>query len=130
MKISNLVAAATIGLTTIGTAVAPALADTNYVYNEYVGDIWVGTMNLYKNRSGGVTAAGRVNLPTCSAFSNLAGYLNFSYVADDGGYFSNYKFYVGGLEGRNNVEAFVNVPYNMSTNGRMLLTDNTYCDVF
>jgi hypothetical protein len=132
MKLQHLAAAATIGLTTLGTSVAPALAssDNYYTFKEHVGYVWVDVVNLYKNASGGVTASVLVNLPTCNNFSNLAGYINFSFVSEDGGYFNNYKYYVSGKEGRNNVNAFVNVPYDMSTNGRLYITDETFCQVF
>ena len=48
MKLQNLVAAATIGLTTIGTSVAPALAssDNYYTFNKHVGNVWVGVLTL------------------------------------------------------------------------------------
>ena len=66
-------------------------------------------------------------MPTCDDFSNLAGSVNFSYKSKNGGYFNNYRFNVSGYEGRNNVQAFANVPYIMSTDGTLVITDETYC---
>lgn len=128
MKLKNWIVATAIGFTGLGTSVMPALADTTeYHYNQHVGNIWVGGAKVYNNVSGGVTAIATVNMPTCGPFSYLTGYINFSYSSDNGGYFSNYKFYVEGYEGYDNVTAFVNVPYDMSTNGTLYITDETYC---
>jgi hypothetical protein len=128
MNIQNLIAATTIGLTTLGVSVAPVLAETQtYSYNQHVGNVWVGEAKVYNNNIGGVTATAEVNMPTCGAFSYLTGYIKFDYVADDGGYFYNYAFYVEGYEGYRNVLAYVNVPNNMSSNGTLYLTDETYC---
>ena len=129
MKLQNLLAAATIGLTTMGAAVAPAFADNYYTFNRHIGDVWVGKANLYKNTDdGGVTVTANVNMPTCDSFSHLTGYIYFSYTSKNGGYFKNYAFDVTGYEGQNNIEAYANVPYNMTTNGNLVITDATYCD--
>ena len=130
MKLQNLVAAATIGLTTLGASVAPALADSRdayYTYNQHIGDVWVGTANIYANDTGGTTVTAKVNMPTCDRFSHLVGFINFSYRAEDGGYFNNYRFNVTGYEGYNNVTAFANIPHRMSANGTLVIKDETYC---
>ncbi len=98
-----------------------------YHFNQHIGFMWVSTAEVYKNNIGGVTAIAYVNMPTCGSRSRLAGHVVFSYKASDGGYFQNYKFPVAGYEGYNGVRAFVNVPYDMSDNGLLTLTDGTYC---
>lgn len=128
MNLKNWIVATVVGFTGLGTTVMPALAETTeYSFYQYIGDIWVGKAKVYNNKSGGVTATAEVNMPTCGAFSYLKGYINFDYVSEGGGHFSNYKFYVEGKEGYHNVNAFVNVPYNMSSNGKLNITDKTYC---
>ncbi|BAQ66009.1 hypothetical protein GM3709_2774 [Geminocystis sp. NIES-3709] len=117
------------GLAVFGSFMSSAKA-VDYIFNKYSGNVYILTGEVYKNDIGGVTATARVNMPTCNNSSRLKGYITFNFKSEDGGYFSNYTYDVLGKEGRNNVEAFVNVPYLMSDRGILTLVDNTFCESF
>lgn len=109
---------------------SPVLA-ADFQFNRHVGNVYVGKAQVYKNNLNGVTAVANVNMPTCDNFSYLSGYITFNFISEDGGYFNNYRFYVDGYEGDNNVKAFVNIENSpMSDRGYLQIIDNTYCAVF
>ncbi len=110
------------------TISANAAASVPYKFYRHIGLIYAQEGEVYKNDRGGVTAKVLVNMPTCNEFSNLRGYIGFSFRANDGGYFNNYKYFVDYKDGYNHIEAFVNVPFDMSERGILTLTDNTYCE--
>jgi hypothetical protein len=114
------------GLAVCGSYITPALAG-DYTFNKHIGNIYVGSASVYKNVSNGVSATANVGLPSCGTTSKLQGYVTFSYKANDGGYFNNYKYNVTGQEGAN-VTAYVNVPQSMSGDGNLVIGDNTWCE--
>lgn len=114
------------GLAVFGSYVKPASAG-DYTFNRHIGNIYVGSASVYKNVSDGVSAIANVGLPTCGTTSKLQGYVTFSYKANDGGYFNNYKYNISGQEGAN-VTAYVNVPSSMSGSGNLVIGDNTWCE--